>query len=178
MSHIRLFQRALKEQLEVVVQLEGDMLLEPHFQDHFTRALAEVPRDWDLLYLSGCDYDRLGNPFGGYVGAGIRSVRFGWAGNPLSISCPSWAFAYRSSTAAKILAHLQQHKLDLPFDVALGLMSKQHLLTTYTADPWLLVSQKSPSQIQNIDSPAASTLDSSTQQQAFLSAGRRSLTHG
>lgn len=135
LSHLALMERAIAEQHSVVVQFEGDAILMPGFNRELDFALGQLPSDWDVLYLSGCQFlDDLYSPFtpiGGYVGEGIRNLRWGFS------TCPSWAFLYRNSTAHKVLSHLQLQKLTLPFDVMLGNLAYSGLINSYTTDHWL-----------------------------------------
>ena len=136
LSHLALMERAIVEQHSVVVQIEGDAVMMPGFNRKLDFALAQLPSDWDVLYLSGCKFlDKMYSPLtpiGGYVGEGIRNLRWGFS------TCPTWAFVYRNSTAHKVLSHLQLQKLSLPFDVELGNLAHSGIISSYTTDHWLL----------------------------------------
>ncbi len=129
--------------------MEADVLLQPNFTMDLPAVLTQLPGDWDMLHLSGCSKAHFLHPYGALVGRGIRPVRSGVLGNPLKLSCPTWAFAYHPKSAAKILAQLRQQKIHLPFDVTLGLLEQHGDIISYTADPWLITSQEAPSQIQS-----------------------------
>ena len=136
LSHLAQMERAMAEEHSVVVQFEGDAKLLPGFKGKLDYALGQLPSDWDVLYLSGCQLDELYSPMnavGGYVGEGIRNMRWGFA------TCPTWAFVYRNSTAHKVLPHVQLNKLSLPFDVTLGRLACSGLINSYTTDHWLVV---------------------------------------
>lgn len=135
LSHLALMERAIAEQHSAVVQFEGDAALLPGFKRELDYAFGQLPSDWDVLYLSGCRLDELYSPLsptGGYVGKGIRNLRWGFR------TCPTWAFVYRNSTAHKVLSHVQLKKLSLPFDVLLGNLAYSGLINSYTTDHWLV----------------------------------------
>ena len=135
LSHLALMERTIAEQHSVVVQFEGDAALLPGFKRELDYAFGQLPSDWDVLYLSGCRLNELYSPLspvGGYVGEGIRNLRWGFN------TCPTWAFVYRNTTAHKVLSYVQLKKLSLPFDVLLGNLAYSGLINSYTTDHWLV----------------------------------------
>ena len=135
LSHLALMERAVADDHPVVVQFEGDAMPLPGFQKELDYALEQLPSDWDVLYLTGCRSDELYSPLNsvsGYVGEGIRNLRWGF------VTCPTWAFVYRNSTAQKVTAYVESKKLSVAFDVLLGRLAFSGSINSYTTDHWLV----------------------------------------
>lgn len=118
-----------------MVQLEGDAMVLPGFQTQLDSALEQLPSDWDVLYLTGSHLDELYSPLnsvGGYVGEGIRNLRWGLN------TCPTWGFGYRNTAAQKVTSYVQLKKLSLPFDVLLGHIAFSGSINSHTVDHWLV----------------------------------------
>lgn len=56
MSHLRIWQRIVKEDIPAVVVLEDDVVLYPDFNDKLKVLLADLPKDWDICLIGavGC----------------------------------------------------------------------------------------------------------------------------
>ena len=117
----------------------------PGFKQKAYRALTQLSNDWDILYLSGCPQDPLYTPFapvGRIVGEGVRTLRWGFT------TCPTFAFAFRSTAAAKIIRHMQAEPFNLLFDVTIGKLVHSNVLTSCTTHYWLVAHPKGHSVIQ------------------------------
>jgi len=56
MSHMRIWERVVNEDLEAVVALEDDVVLYPNFNERLRDVLQELPDDWDVCLIGavGC----------------------------------------------------------------------------------------------------------------------------
>jgi len=62
MSHVMLWQKALKEHLPFIIVLEDDVTVVHNFATKLRTRLAALPRNWDVLYLNSC-YTKFGPVF-------------------------------------------------------------------------------------------------------------------
>ena len=54
-SHVRVWQELLRTNLDYVIILEDDALVVPNFGARLRSLLNQLPVDWDLLHLGGCE---------------------------------------------------------------------------------------------------------------------------
>jgi len=67
MSHVTLWEKAMKYDLPFAVILEDDVVIEPDFSTKLRASLAKLPYNWDIFYLNGCFLK-----FGPALDAGVR----------------------------------------------------------------------------------------------------------
>jgi GR25 family glycosyltransferase involved in LPS biosynthesis len=128
MSHVMLWETAVKEKSELLVILEDDVFVTADFRVQLLQTLNSLPKNWDILYLNGC-FKRFGPAFR----KGIRLARGGL--------CTS-AYVISHKGASTLIRGGALHS-DKPIDHMLdGEILSRNLVAFHSDPPFVFVEDK------------------------------------
>ncbi|HZZ77393.1 MAG TPA: glycosyltransferase family 25 protein, partial [Gemmataceae bacterium] len=125
-THARAIEDALNDGIDSLLVFEDDATFRGDFLGHLRNFLAEVPDDWELLFLGGCH---------------TRGHR-----RPLSpcVEIPAYvtlahAYIVRGSALTMLYEHIHRHKPErAEIDHRLGEFSHTHGCAVYAPRSWLV----------------------------------------
>jgi len=159
-SHLLVWKRMLAENVGVSLVCEDDVVFVRGFYEKLVAFSKELPRDWDILYLScvGCALkgsSKLILNLGGYTHASRDISKHIWI-PPAALTTACYLVS--ASGARKLLAHLDG-RLHTHIDVMMNALAGQKQINAYAIRP-LLASQRL-SALDN-DSTASSIVTTKT----------------
>uniref|UniRef100_A0A6C0CZS7 Glycosyl transferase family 25 domain-containing protein n=1 Tax=viral metagenome TaxID=1070528 RepID=A0A6C0CZS7_9ZZZZ len=138
LSHILAWREFLKTDKEHIIIFEDDVILEPNFDELYTKAIENVPRDFDILYLGcfGCHSDRnffttIGDKL--QLSTGPMQTVNQYIKTP-NIALGAHAYVI-SRRGAETLIRLLDKKLYFHIDYCLQRLAKAEKIKTYVTTP-------------------------------------------